>query len=341
MNILTPILGVGPQKDRPFPRYAADYFQQVRQQYEILVEESGAALPSVVRSLLARIDGVLAEATSDKDRRRRLRETVTWADVFALETATIYALDDAKLAAALWTVRVRYREVAGQDAYDEYMRGPVSDTTKSAVIIRADLLSLCDRMRYLYTFVPTKEAQRNRVSRLMTAVMVAAIVLPVVLYPLFRHAGWALPSEPLMMVLLAGGVGGFISIQQRLQQSTGVDPLFKELELAVSGLDTLASPALGAVFASVLYLVFVAHLVTGGLFPEFVCGAVPLPTAEPTADLAGFTHCAYPLHAADWAKLAVWAFIAGFAERFVPDVLTRLAAAGSSSTQRDATPASR
>lgn len=143
-------------------------------------------------------------------------------------------------------------------------------------------------------------------------------------------------SEPLMMVLLAGGVGGFISIQQRLQQSNGVDPLFKELELAVSGLDTLASPILGAVFASLLYLTFVAHLITGDMFPAFNCGG-----AQATPDFAGFAHCTVPLHAADWAKLGVWAFVAGFAERFVPDVLTRLAAAGSAATQRDATPAPR
>ncbi len=338
MSILTPILGAGPHKDRPFPRYAADYFQQVREQYEILVQEGGSVPPPLVRALLARIDAVLAEATGDKDRRRRLHETVTWADVFALETATIYALDDAQLAATLWTVRLRYREVAGQDAYAEYLRGPVSDTTKSAEVIRADLLSLCNRMRYLYTFVPTKEAQRNRISRTMILFMVAVIVLAGLYYKFLWHAQQPFSlSEPLMMVLLAGGVGGFISIQQRLQQSTGVDPLFKELELAVSGLDTLASPILGAVFASVLYLVFVAHLVTGDLFPTFNCGTVPPPAAP---DFASFSHCTNPLSAADWAKLAVWAFVAGFAERFVPDVLTRLAAAGSAATQRDATPAS-
>jgi len=32
-----------------------------------------------------------------------------------------------------------------------------------------------------------------------------------------------------------------------------------------------------------------------------------------------------PATAADWAKLAVWSFAAGFLERLVPDVLTRIA----------------
>jgi hypothetical protein len=42
-------------------------------------------------------------------------------------------------------------------------------------------------------------------------------------------------------------------------------------------------------------------------------------------DLATFLRSAGPATGADLAKLTVWSFIAGFAERFVPDVLSRLA----------------
>jgi hypothetical protein len=336
MSVFTPVLGAGPHKDRPFPRYAADYFRQVREQYQILIEQRGIAPPPSVASLLERVDQALAAATDDHDRGRRLRQTVTWADVFALETATIYAMDATQLAAALWTVRLRYREVAGQDAYAEYLRGPISDTTKSLEAIRADVLSLCDRMRYLYTFVPTKEAQRNHVARLMLGFMLVLIVAAGLYYShVWQSRPFAL-SEPLMMVLLAGSVGGFISIQQRLQQPSTTDPLFKELELAVSGLDTLVAPVLGAIFATVLYLVFVAHLVSSDVFPGFACA--PTPTGSQPHDLASFVSCTFPQDASAWAKLAIWAFIAGFAERFVPDVLTRLAATGSTALQRGGTP---
>ena len=44
------------------------------------------------------------------------------------------------------------------------------------------------------------------------------------------------------------------------------------------------------------------------------------------SDLKTFIEQLQPENTLDWGKLLVWSFIAGFAERFVPDTLDRLIA---------------
>ena len=67
----------------------------------------------------------------------------------------------------------------------------------------------------------------------------------------------------------------------------------------------------GAVFASLLALMFLAGLLQGSLFPAFS-------PQQRWLDL-NFT-------VSDWAKIMVWSFIAGFSERFVPNLLNNLIA---------------
>jgi hypothetical protein len=78
------------------------------------------------------------------------------------------------------------------------------------------------------------------------------------------------------------------------------------------GSNLAASAISGAVFAGVLYMLFAAGLVQGKLFPTIPGLGVS------TKD---FTE--------DFAKLLIWCFIAGFAERFVPDTLDHLVARSS------------
>ena len=76
----------------------------------------------------------------------------------------------------------------------------------------------------------------------------------------------------------------------------------------VSRRSIVAAQMLGAIFAGMLMLMFVGGLIQGSLFPAF--------QASRWYELF--------LDVPSWAKLMVWTFIAGFSERFVPDLLTSL-----------------
>lgn len=57
----------------------------------------------------------------------------------------------------------------------------------------------------------------------------------------------------------------------------------------------------------------------GDWFPEFHCA-----TGESCSDFHGFVAYWRPSGPAAYAKAIVWGFIAGFSERFVPNILNRL-----------------
>ena len=120
-----------------------------------------------------------------------------------------------------------------------------------------------------------------------------------------------------------GIIGGFVSIQQRLKI---VDD--QELDyLARSWIAILVVPAFGGVFALVLYVLFLSGIVQGSLFPHFEIPPfskdTPLPTVD---DLRQFFTKTYPSSGEDFARLIFWSFVAGFSERFVPQLIDNVTA---------------
>lgn len=117
--------------------------------------------------------------------------------------------------------------------------------------------------------------------------------------------------------LECGIVGGFVSIQQRLNKLR-VDQLTL---LAESWFATLLAPAYGGIFALVLYFLFLGNLLSGQLFPSFSIPAFHDPPI--TEDFRALFMQTAPKTGADFAKFAFWSFAAGFSERLVPGLLKR------------------
>lgn len=127
----------------------------------------------------------------------------------------------------------------------------------------------------------------------------------------------------MIAVVVAGAGGGFVSSLRRLYSFQDIFPrheyvqLFRKMNFYVVAY-SLVPAVVGMIGAVMVYLMFAAGLLKGDLFPEFHCAK------GLCNDFHGFVANWSPKDAAANAKAIVWGFIAGFSERFVPDILNRL-----------------
>jgi hypothetical protein len=324
------------------------YFVVVREVYEAAAARTKHEATPGIRDILSRAPLRSPDQTSVQYE-AALGSAVSWSDCFALELETVDAYPDAELADQLRAQRIRYSQMAPADEFATYMKGAVDlQTTLVAAApipfdrLRSELAMVVGRIAYLLTLSAPKESVRGWLTLWTVLLMLGGMALIFACYYAVYHsyyralaksvasAGTAafIPSESLFLVLFAGLIGGFVSVQQRLQQPTVVDPIFKRLELEASGFSIIASPVIGMIFAAVLFALMLAKLVSTSIFPDFICPPGNLLCAG--NDLAAFASSATPADSASWAKLAVWAFAAGFLERLVPDILTRLSTVATS-----------
>ena len=130
----------------------------------------------------------------------------------------------------------------------------------------------------------------------------------------------------MVAVIVAGAGGGFVSSLRRLYSFQDIFPrreyiqLFRKMNFYVAAY-SLVPAIVGMIGAAIVYLMFAAGLLKGDLFPEFHC------SIDQCTDFHAFVSSWSPKDAAANAKAIVWGFIAGFSERFVPDILNRLGSA--------------
>jgi len=129
-----------------------------------------------------------------------------------------------------------------------------------------------------------------------------------------------LPIVPL--VILAGILGATFSILQRVQRSTAADPLVALFNLRAARSQIILSIVSGAIGSLVVFAVFAGGMIEGGLFPKIANATSPT-DCRGLMKLVSFLQNTGPCTHTDYGKLLVWAFIAGFAERFVPDILDK------------------
>jgi hypothetical protein len=167
-------------------------------------------------------------------------------------------------------------------------------------------------------------------------------------------------------VAFAGIVGGCVSMLQRIQSAPSEgDALFNLAALTNGWRGLSLSPLYGGIFASLLFILFAAGILKGSVFPEIQTVKKPEitqtaanreqappvdPAAAPSAGaesnenpaqnssrlvnpddnevlkVKDFLKETGPRDGVAFALLLIWSFIAGFAERLVPDTLNRLVA---------------
>jgi hypothetical protein len=163
----------------------------------------------------------------------------------------------------------------------------------------------------------------------------------------------AIVTSTVGVIIFAGIMGGCVSMLQRIQSAPNEgDALYNLAALSHGWKGISLSPLYGAIFAMLLYVLFTAGILEGAVFPKVGTladasaparepsdatasttssataeppqGQTPSPTSTPPALRSLPFSDTGPVDGKAYALLVIWSFIAGFAERLVPDTLNRL-----------------
>jgi hypothetical protein len=323
------------------------YFGQVLANYELLAP---AATLTPAETQIRKIAD---------DIEKKKPEERTWADLFELEISFIKLQPELDLRRGAWAMRTKYRDIAGEKAYDAYQASnPPDAKTGNLDELRADTEQILGEFHWIYAFTPVREQIRNSLAKVVffITLILVFVAFAIAAYGYFSKAGHdgsgssplSVPALPIIIAL--GMIGGYVSLQQRIQTvpSTG-DPIVNIAELSNSRFSVYLAPISGAVFATLLYIIFIGGLLKGPLFPIISTpqGTCESSLANPKAasetsqtpptdnqqekpdclrivNFSDFVTNTGPSSGIQFAVLLVWSFIAGFAERFVPDTLDRL-----------------
>ncbi|MEZ5299174.1 MAG: hypothetical protein R3F11_00650 [Verrucomicrobiales bacterium] len=119
------------------------------------------------------------------------------------------------------------------------------------------------------------------------------------------------------LVFIAGTAGGIANNFRHTRKVEGTaEPDESEARLVIYQI--YLSPLVGGVFGVACYGIFAAGLLQGDAFPAF-------DGSSEFKGAASFADAMVPVTNADGAKALLWAFIAGFAEWFVPNFIDRFA----------------
>ena len=256
------------------------------------------------------------------------RENLTWGDTYILERSVFLMLPNSEVHQRLWCVEARYRDAVGDaTAYETYLKVEAPKLTpESDEHARARLDNFIRELYRLYTVIDCRQtcglSSLKRALLLTLWLQVPSIVL-VLLGKAFSQYAWLIPFS---VVFAAGSIGGAVSFIRRLQSLPNRGESLGDFVELTGGAGQYFSLIAGGVFAIVLCILFAAGLVSGGVFPVLEPARLP---GMPSAACARILDFAYVIHSytfEDWGKLVIWSFIAGFAERFVPDTLDHLIA---------------
>jgi hypothetical protein len=277
-----------------------------RDRPDLLGESSdpvAVAYCNVGREIVLRMTSGMSRSTSE-----------TLLDALVLQRVVFRFLPAEYLKPRAESLRKRFQALIGMENYAAYSSHTASEKPQSVEEIRAEMDFLLSETMYVYLVTPLRHKARGqllwycvRPFVLVTSLM--TVVSSIVAFFDGRMDQYAM----LAFIPIFGALGAMISLQQRVENLPNRGDSIRNVIALESGRETLWTTSIaGAVFAVIINLVFQAGMIKGNLFPSFEF-------LESVGSAA-----AGPNQLADIAKMLIWSFVSGFAERLVPDTITKL-----------------
>jgi hypothetical protein len=231
-------------------------------------------------------------------------ESVNATDIYAVEATTLDYLSDQELRLRIGAYRGMLLNLLTEESYAVLSPqfAKIEDAQRNILLDEAR--GMASRLYRRYLLVPQVEKLKSRIVKRLFLGVGFAYVLMLISYFVFSSYGFV-PDRVFMFAGCAGAAGAAVSTADRLNRlDPRHEPLLTWLNLINGEQSLWISPALGALFAIIFLLLMKANLFSGTLFPQNLSGLPP----------------------ADLARLLIWCFLAGWAERLVPDVLNKLSA---------------
>lgn len=312
----------------PEQHYAWDYFMLVKTERDGLDPATLTGSPAQTRCD-ALIENLCAKYC-------RIRYKLSIQEVWQVDLALVQMLPEVALRAKAASVYTAYRRLVSESTGTSPEAPAVPAVPLPEQYLRAEVTDLMRGKFWQQLNAMLLERGFRALKRVLLDYATRGLLLSAVLATLLQllpgRLGEALTVG--MLCLYFGVLGAVISVARRMRNFNDIaqsdsDPVIRLMRIENGKTGIHLSVITGGVFSVILYLVLVAGIHSSTLDTN----VLPVFPHTPNAIVAGDM---VPSDAASLAKLLLLAFMAGFAEKVVPDVLDRFTALAQGTGQRRA-----